>query len=326
MRIIGTASLIAILLALSLWSGEAQAQARYWQAEWPNTDFETSSVDLGEIISGGPPKDGIPSIDDPRFLPVAEEEGLSPQEPVISLVVNGDARAYPLRIMTWHEIANDVVGGVPVVITYCPLCNSALAYKRTVEGEVLEFGTTGKLRNSDLVMYDRSTESWWQQFLGEAIVGEMTGTRLELLPARLEAWERFKARHPEGRVLVPRNRHARPYGRNPYVGYDSSSRPFLYRGELPSDIEPMAYVVAVEDQAWPLGKLREAGRIESGDLVITWEEGASSALDTQEIAEGRDIGNVVVRRDSGSGPEDVPYDLTFAFVFHAFRPDGTIHR
>ena len=305
-----------------------------WSIEWPDTDFGKRSVDLGEILSGGPPKDGIPSIDAPLFVPVSESDDLAPREPVIRLVVEGDARAYPLRILTWHEIVNDEVGGVPVAVTYCPLCNAAIVFDRRI-GDIApdmtpdmapEFGTTGKLRNSDLVMYDRATESWWQQFLGEAIVGELTGTRLAMLPSRIEAWERFAARHPDGQVLVPNDPGLRDYGRNPYVGYDSERTPFLYRGELPEDIAPMAYVVAVEDEAWALELLRRQGTIEAGDLILSWEAGKASALDSRFIPDGRDIGNVVVQRKTDRGAEDVVYDLTFAFVFHAFRPEGTIHK
>ena len=305
---------------------EALSNPNIWRSEWPDTDFTKHSVDLGEIMSGGPPKDGIPSIDDPKFVAVAESEDLLPREPVIGLTVNGESRAYPLRILTWHEIVNDEIGGVPVAVTYCPLCNAAIVFDRRVEGQVLEFGTTGKLRRSDLVMYDRTTESWWQQFLGEAIVGALTGTRLKMLPARLESWERFSARHPDGLVQVPNNPNLRSYGTNPYSGYDTARRPFLYRGEYPEGIAPMAYVVAVGDEAWSLDMLREKGRIESGDLVLSWEAGKASALDTSAIPEGRDIGNVVAQKQGAEGPEDVVYDLTFAFVFHAFRPDGTIHR
>ena len=228
----------------------AQASPSRWKYEWPNTDFTQSSVAFEEILSGGPPKDGIPSIDDPQFVAVAGHEDLAPTEPVIGLAINGDARAYPLRILTWHEIVNDTVGGVPVAVTYCPLCNAALVFERTVEGEVTEFGTTGKLRKSDLVMYDRQTESWWQQFLGEAIVGERTGTRLALVPARLESWENFATRFPQGQVLIPNNRSMRSYGANPYVGYDSEALPFLYDGEMPEGIAPMKRVVAVGDRAW----------------------------------------------------------------------------
>ena len=201
----------------------ATANPSSWRFEWPRTDFDKTSVDFDEILSGGPPKDGIPSIDDPNFVPVSEVTDLGPQEPVIALVINGDARAYPLRILTWHEICNDVVGGVPVAVTYCPLCNSAIVFDRRVDGVATEFGVTGKLRNSDMVMYDRNTESWWQQFLGVGIVGEQTGKELAMLPSRLESWERFAARHPDGQVLVPNNPGMRPYGHAVVQVSDASS-------------------------------------------------------------------------------------------------------
>ncbi len=325
MKAIVLAVLVAALTA-ALPVRHGVAAPSFWTNEWPKTDFERASVDLGEIRSGGVPKDAIPSIDEPRFIAVADEEGLDPREPVIGLAVDGEARAYPLRILTWHEIVNDEIAGIPVAVTYCPLCNAAIVFDRRVAGRVLEFGTTGKLRKSDLVMYDRQTESWWQQFLGEAIVGEMTGSRLAMLPARLESWARFRERHPDGQVLVPNNPNMRRYGRNPYVRYDSAPYPFLYDGPMPQDIEPMAYVVAVGDEAWTLELLRKEEEIEQDGLRLSWSAGAASALDTGKIAEGRDIGNVVVqRRDSGGEWQDEAYDLTFAFVFHAFRPEGTLH-
>jgi hypothetical protein len=307
-------------LPLSAWAGPAE-----WLAEWPRTDFSKHTIDLAEIRSGGPPKDGIPAIDRPQFRPVAEVEDLTATEPVIALSVEGDARAYPLRILTWHEIVNDTVGGLPVAVTYCPLCNAAIAFDRRVDGRVLDFGTTGKLRNSDLVMYDRQTESWWQQYTGTAIVGELAGRELTMLPARVESFERFAERHPDGRVLVPNDPSLRAYGANPYAGYDSAPLPFLYDGSYPEGIAPMAYVVAVGNEAWSLDLLREKGRIEAGDLVLVWEPGQNSALDASLINAGRDIGNVVVSRNSAGAPIDVPHHVTFAFVFHAFQPDGTFH-
>ena len=317
---------ICALLALCLaYANAAQANPERWRHAWPKTDFSQTSIDFDEIMSGGPPKDGIPSIDSPQFVPVAEAGDLAATEPVIGLVVAGDARAYPLRILIWHEIVNDTVGGVPVTVTYCPLCNSAVVYDRRVAGAATEFGTTGKLRNSDLVMYDRATESWWQQFLGEAIVGARTGTRLKVLPARLESWERFAKRHPDGRVLVPNNPGMRAYGANPYAGYDSARLPFLYSGDYPDGIAPMARVVAIGNQAWALDLLRKQGRIESDGLVLTWEAGQNSALDSRGIPEGRDVGNVVAQRRGAEGLADIPYDVTFAFVFHAFQPEGVWH-
>ncbi len=210
---------------------------------------------------------------------------------------------------------------MPVAVTYCPLCNAAIVFDRRVEGRVLEFGTTGKLRKSDLIMYDRQTESWWQQFAGLSIVGELTGTVLKMLPARLESWERFKNREAGGKVLVPGNPKMRAYGRNPYVSYDSARRPFLYDGALPKGIDPMVRVVVVDGEAWALPLLRRKGRIEKDGLVLSWSEGQNSALDTSRIAEGRDVGNVVVL----DGGKDAVHHVTFAFVFHAFHPEGVIH-
>ncbi|MCH7555300.1 MAG: DUF3179 domain-containing protein [Proteobacteria bacterium] len=313
-------------LILGLHASVAQAApGERWQYEWPKTDFTIASVDLADIFSGGPPKDGIPSIDDPSFVPV-DEADLPDIEPVIGFGVGDDMRAYPLRVLMWHEIVNDVVGGVPVAVTFCPLCNASMVFDRRVDGQVLDFGTTGKLRHSDLVMYDRQTESWWQQFLGEAIVGSMTGKRLKLLPARIESFAKFRARAPHGKVLIPGFSMLRRYGNNPYEGYDSLSSPWLYRGDMPANIAPLARVVTVAGEAWSLDLLRQMRIIETGDMVITWEPGQASALDTATIANGFDIGNVVVQRKAADGTlEDIAYGVDFAFAFSAFYPDGTIH-
>jgi len=298
-----------------------------WRDEWPDTDFAEAVVALDEIRSGGPPKDGIPSIDDPRFAPVdAVRDDLGAEEPVMTVAIDGDVRAYPLRVLMWHEIVNDTVGGRAVAVTYCPLCNSAIVFERRVAGEVTTFGTTGKLRHSDLVMYDRASESWWQQFDGRAIVGDHAGAELERVPARLESLERFAERHPDGRVLVPRDPGARAYGRNPYAGYDSAPRPFLYSGEYDGPGVPLMRVVTVDgvDRAWSLPLLRERGEITHGELVLRWEPGRRSALDAARIAEGRDVGNVTVVRRSRGGTEPAVYDLPFAFAFRAFHPDAPI--
>jgi hypothetical protein len=205
-------------------------------------------------------------------------------------------------------------------------------FERVVDGRVLDFGTTGKLRNSDLVMYDRQTESWWQQFTGEAIVGAMTGRHLRLIPSRLESFDRFRQRFPQGKVLIPNNPNARNYGRNPYVGYDATGqKPFLYDGSLPDGIEPMERVVAVEvvpgrHEAWALALLRRKGAIENADLLLQWQPGQASALDKPSIPAGRDVGNVIVQRRQDDQLVDVPYDVTFAFVFHAFRPNSPIYK
>lgn len=294
------------------------------KADWPQTDFSLCTVSLLEILSGGVPKDGIPAINDPLFESVSNVSDLTPKEPIISLTLNGETKAWPLRILTWHEIVNDHLGGVPIAVTYCPLCNAAIIFERTVDGRVLDFGTTGNLRHSDLVMYDRQTESWWQQYTGEALFGEYTGHTLSMLPARLENWQSFKERHPEALVLVPQNTNLRAYGTNPYVGYDSTDFPFLYRGEVPDGIAPMERVVVVDDHAISLPLLQKLKQLKIGQFRITWSPDQNSALDTRLISAGRDVGNVVVQKQTNDSFVDYPHHVTFAFVFHAFNPDEEI--
>ncbi len=298
-----------------------------WVAEWPRTDFARSAIPFSEIVSGGPSRDGIPPIDSPKFIAVTAQTGLAPSEPVISLDIDGKARAYPLRILIWHEIVNDRLAGMPIAVTYCPLCDAAIIFDRRLDGRVLDFGTTGKLRHSDLIMYDRQTESWWQQFLGRAIIGTLTDSALAILPSRVEPLARFRERHPDGTLLVPGDPEARAYGETPYAGYDSSRTPFLYRGALPETIAPMARVVAVGSIAWPLSLVKARGEIVAGDLRLRWQAGLNSALDTAAITHGRDIGYVTVERYSAdAGWRDAVHDVTFAFAFHAFHPEGTLHR
>lgn len=309
---------LAVLLTIApAWAGAPPSR---WLSEWPDTDFSQSTVAFEEILSGGPPKDGIPAIDNPRFAPVAEETRLGPDEPVITLSHGGEARAYPLQVLTWHEIVNDEIAGLPVTVTYCPLCNTAIAFDRRHGGRVLDFGVSGKLRHSDMVMYDRQTESWWQQFTGTGIVGEMTGAELTMVPVRVEAWRLFRERHPDGQVLQPPG-NFRDYGRNPYTGYDSAARSFLYAGEdPPHGIPPMARVVRVGGRAWLMERVVEAGSLTEDGLTLSWSRGQNSALDSARISEGRDVGNIVVT-DSATGAL-VPHEVTFAFAFHAFHPQG----
>ncbi len=264
------------------------------------TDFSIASIDLSEIISGGPGKDGIPAIDNPSHESIAAAgEWLDDRAPVIALEVNGQARAYPLAILMWHEIVNDELGGVPVVVTFCPLCNTALVFERELDGVVYDFGTTGNLRFSDLVMYDRQTESWWQQATGEAIVGVLTGRRLPFVPAQVISLADFAAHHPQADVLSRDTGHLRDYGRNPYVGYDSvDQNPFLFRGVVDGRLAPMERVVTVEVDgeavAYPFSELEKIGAVhdEVGGraIVVLWQPGVASALDAARIDDGRDVG------------------------------------
>lgn len=305
---------------LGLFTVHASASPEFWTHEWPDTDFEKTSVaNWVEILSGGPPKDGIPAIDDPQFIVASEERRIGEREPVITVEL-GDTRprAYPIRYLMWHEIVNDTVEGVPIAVTFCPLCNSGMSFHRLVDGNVLSFGVSGKLRNSDMIMYDRETQSWWQQAVGQAIVGEMTGKALTQLPTWMESWSEFKARNPDG-LVMDQPAMARRYGQNPYQSYDSSTRPFLYSGENPPhDIPALTRVVRVGDRAWPVSRLRQ-GTVREAGVELSWESGQASALDKSSIADSRDVGTVRVRDGQGN---DVPHDVLFAFAFHAFWPNG----
>ena len=320
-------ALLVVLLPMTFQvQTRAQSQVSIWQAEWPNTDFSRKTVNFDEILSGGPPKDGIPSIENPRFMSADKIsfQDIGENEPVISVTIAGTTRAYPFRMLTWHEIVNDEIDGIPFTVTYCPLCNTGIVFDRRLKNRVLEFGTTGKLRLSNLLMYDRQTETWWQQFTGNGVVGELAGARLTMIPSRTESFARFKARTPKGDVMIPKNPDFRQYGVNPYQSYDQASYPFLYRGPLPKNVEPMVRVVAVGDKAWSLSLVREKKQMRVGDLKISWSPGQNSALDTRRIRDGRDVGNVVVQKKTANGWQDVVFDVTFAFVFNAFNPGATI--
>jgi hypothetical protein len=294
--------------------------------QW-KTDFSRQLVPLEEIQSGGPPKDGIPSIDAPRYTRADEVEFLEDREPVIELTVDGESRAFPLQILTWHEIVNTTSGGTPVAVTFCPLCNTAIVFDRRLGGQVLDFGTTGKLRDSDLVMYDRQTESWWQQFSGQALVGKHAGAPLRQLPPPTVSWREFRATHPAALALNRESGVARDYGRNPYAGYDDIDSPPIFATRSADDdrLPPKERVVYVEvgKRAFAISfsALMRQRTItvgtEEGDLVVRWRPGVASALDAAAIADGRDVGSATVLLDG----KPIPFTEPFWFAVAAFRPD-----
>ena len=272
-------------------------------------------INTTKILSGGPPPDGIPSIDSPNFLTVENVDFLDDEEPVISLNINGTARAYPVQILTWHEIVNDVVAGVPVTVTYCPLCNSAVAYNRQLgdpsksQSELLDFGTSGFLFNSSLVMYDRQTETLWTHFDGRAVVGELEGLQLDFFPISIISWSAWRDANPGGmvlnRVFDSRGNPIRNYGQNPYSGYldrEELLGGFLNIRDVDDRLLPKELVIGVrsENEAVAIVRenLQEKGviELEVDDAPITvWHiSGTKSALDASLIADSRDIGTVVV--------------------------------
>lgn len=293
-------------------SGADGEDVPFSTAEW-ETDFSQHSVPLAEFVGGGPPKDGIPSIDEPKFVSTAEaDQFLEPREPVAVVELDGAARAYPIQILTWHEIVNDRIGGQPIAVTYCPLCNSTVAFRREVNGEAVEFGTTGMLRNSDLVMYDRRTESWWQQITAEAVVGELAGEKLEVVSSQILSWEGFRRAHPDGEVLSRDTGSRRDYGESPYAGYDADpdSAPFLLEGEPDRSLPPKERVAAVQTGegsavVYPFSRLRAEAPINdelAGDpIVVFFDPDVASALDSPQISEGRSVGSAAVFKRTVGG-------------------------
>ena len=298
------------------------------QAGELTTDLAKALVPLDEIRPGGPPPDGIPAIDRPAFVaPAAATSWLSPKEPVLALDVNGDARAYPLQILMWHEIVNDTVGGTPVVVTYCPLCNSGLVFERQVAGVLLDFGTSGKLYKSDLVMYDRQSHSLWAQLEGRALVGLRAGARLRPVPANTLAFEDWRAAHPAGRVLSRETGHRRSYGANPYEGYDEPGLgPFLFDGRLDPRRPPKERVVGVSvgearrAYPWPVVAARGVvhDTLRGEKLVVFYRAGALSALDDAQIERSRAVGATAVFSRVVDGRS-----LTFTPVADGFRDAET---
>ncbi len=296
---------IAIIAAVAWWAVKDLVYAQLpYSVEWPYTDFENRIVELSEIQSGGPPKDGIPPIDAPSFDTASEaSKWVNPREPVVVLTVNNETRAYPLQILTWHEIVNDTLGGVPVSVTFCPLCNATIVFDRRLDGRVLDFGTTGKLRKSDLVMYDRQTESWWQQFSGQGIVGEMSAKVLKRIPASIVAFEDFEHAYPSASVLSRRTGHMRPYGKNPYSGYDRiDDQPFLFNQPVDSRLPPMERVLNVTVDAthrlYPFSVLMDEpvinDQVENVPVVVFSRQGTLSVLDASVIANSKTVPSATV--------------------------------
>ena len=262
--------------------------------------FPPALVDPNRIRSGGPPPDGIPPLDAPRFVTAENVDFLNLNEPVLALRVGDESRAYPVQILTWHEIVNDTVGGIPVSVTYCPLCNTAVAYDRRLGDRILSFGTSGMLYNSALVMYDRQTESLWSHFTGEAIVGLLAGEQATTYPVSTVAWGDWLAPTPDSLVLSTDTGWARDYGRNPYPGYDDvDTIPFLFDGDTDGRLLAKERVIGIrrdnDSVAITLENLTGEGVLDielAGQQISVWHRpGTTSALDDITLANGRDIGS-----------------------------------
>lgn len=290
-----------------VWLALLTPPACAWQAGAPlspevwKTDLSKRSIDLSELHAGKdrPPKDSIPSIDLPEFDPVAAAAGwLAPGEPVIVVDLHGETRAYPLQILLWHELVNDRIGETPILVSYCPLCNSALVFDRRVKGQAHTFGVASFLRHNDMVMYDRQTDTLWQQLTGEAIVGTLTGEILTPLPSRLAPFGQFAAAHPEGRVLNRRTGMLPPYGESTYTGYEFGDAPRTAGAKPMRQGERFerVFVVSAEGarRAYTLDFLRRLrvveDRLKSVRYVVFHEAEMLTLLDAPKIADSRSVG------------------------------------
>jgi hypothetical protein len=279
------------------------AQIRDATERW-ETDWSRRTVDPGELVAGIPgrdPRDRIPPIDTPRFEPIDTVDWLDDREPGALVQFNDEVRFYPLSILTRHEIVNDRYGDVPVAVTFCPLCNTALSFDRRVNGEVLRFGVSGLLRKSDLVMWDDATTSLWQQITGEAIVGELAGTQLEVIPTAIVAYRQARESFPEARSLARDTGFGIDYGANPYPSYSSSDRPFLFDQEPDPRFPALSRVIGVSvddiDRAYPFELITEQRAVNDvigqTSVLVVWGGDTADALDAPSIASGDAIGTAV---------------------------------
>lgn len=274
------------------------------------------SVPLNEIIGGGPPKDGIPPIDNTKFIAVAEANAfLKDSEPGIALEIGGVSRFYPFQILVWHEIVNDTLNGKRVLVTYCPLCLSGIVFDPIVQGERVEFGTSGKLWNSNLVMYDRKTDSLWSQILGEAIAGEMTGTRLKVLASDMMRYGNFKKVHPAGVVLSRETGATRFYGQDPYGEYYTTPGAYFPVSKKDNRLGDKDFVLGIvvnnKAKAYLLEAIKKAGQIEDrfGDKIIV----AKYEKDTDTVR--------LFDKKSDGAPERINPFGAFWFSWVAAHPD-----
>lgn len=282
-------------------------------------DLSNASVPVNEILAGGPPRDGIPSIDRPAFVPATKASFLADDDRIIGLKINGTVRAYPIKILNWHEIVNDRVGSQHFVVTYCPLCGSGMVFASNAGNGALVFGVSGLLYNSDMLLYDRNTESLWSQIRSQAISGRLQGTELPQLPAQHTTWGDWRADHPDSEVLSDNTGFGRDYDKSPYAGYERS-RDLYFRvaNRAPKAYHPKALVLGLEVdgvyKAYPFKELtdlkqpRIVDTLDGKTLTIHWNEAANSAHATD--AEGNAY----------------PGLTAYWFAWYAFHPDTLVFR
>lgn len=300
--------LVQLLFSFQFQIMTAQQNPRNVQTNW-KTDLKNHSVSLDEFLTLLKP-DQIPPINTPSFISISEAKTTYfEHEPVIAIEINKEAKAYPLSVLMYHEIVNDVIGGTKIIATYCPLCNAAIAFNRNLKfngkSYLLDFGVSGMLRKSDMVMWDRQTKSWWQQFTGDALVGELNGASLEFIPSLLISLSDFSKNYPNGKVLSTNNGLTNSnYGNNPYVNYDNleNKTPFLFKETVDERLPAMERIVDVsfdgKTRIYPLTVIQKEkvinDAINNNPLVIFYEGKTLSVLDAKNIKESKAVGAVTV--------------------------------
>jgi hypothetical protein len=290
-----------------------------WGRTLNGFDLSNASIPPRDIVAGGPPRDGIPSIDDPKFLPADRAGFLADEDRVLGIDINGQAKAYPISILNWHEVVNDRNGSQHFVVTFCPLCGTGMVFASNVGEGALVFGVSGLLYNSDVLLFDRNSESLWSQILGEAVSGPLKGAPLPQLPARHTSWAAWRAEHPETLVLSTDTGFRRDYARSPYRGYERSPRLyFSVANRAPRDYHPKAWVMGVDiggtRKAYPFEELQALGKDRFEDelngtrLIVHWDEAANSAHVTD--VDGNEL----------------PSTIGFWFAWYAFFPETAVFK
>ncbi len=311
--------LIRHLRSLTLWSiGLLLLTTSPAQAASKNGfDLSGSLVPQREIAQGGPPRDGIPALDSPTFIAANEARYLRDSDRVLGLTINGDARAYPIRILNWHELVNDDVGGTPVLVSYCPLCGTGMVFKAKVAGEARTFGVSGLLYASDVLMYDRQSESLWSQLLGQAVTGPLKGTRLSLLTSQHTTWGDWRRQHPNTRVMSDKIRSGRNYSRDPYAGYENSRSLFFPVKHMDGRFHPKEWVLGLEIKgryvAYPFSQLALGG----GELKDTY---AGVPLRIVYDADAHSA------RALDADGNELPSVRSYWFAWVAFHPGTEVYR
>lgn len=300
----------ALAICLSLLSTAAQSRTLN------GFDLDDASIPPADIHHGGPPRDGIPSIDDPVYVSADDATFLNDSDRVLGLDFEGVQRAYPISILNWHELVNDDINGKPVVVSFCPLCGTGVVFDGHIGGEKRDFGVSGLLYNSDVLLYDRSSESLWSQIKAEAVAGPAKGTRLKLLPVTHTSWADWRERHPSTAVLSTETGFGRNYKRDPYTGYYDSNHIMFPVSAEDRRYHPKEHVLGLsyngEQRAWPFNELSKSGQTRIEDRIA----------DTRLIVEySPEHQTASVFTEDGV---ELPGVVSFWFAWYAFHPDSSV--